>query len=542
MRPTVHVIAQSHIDVAWLWRYDPETIYGCCEPTFGLATKKMERYPSYRFSQSQVPLYEATERTFPKLFEKIKERIKEGRWEVVGGSYVEFEGGEPCGESIARQCIMGKRWFLEKLGVDVKTGWQVDAWSHPWQLPQILSKCGITSYLFRRGERGEKLFWWKSPDGSMVLGYKPLFENVPDSWEGFASMMSNRYGVEDVAVMIGRGDHGGGPTSDEIEAIGSFAQRISPSMEVRFSSFDEFVRSALARGRNFPVIDDELRFELVGDLTNCGEIKEENRHCENLLLAAEKFCSLASLVLNRRYPDEELYESWRKLLFNQFHDIIGGSGIPAVCEDAMRFYASIRESCDRQLRGSLSSISSNIDTRVQGMTVVVFNQLAWERTDLAEVELELKAGQEGLGLLDEDGNKLPVQITRDAEGGGKRLVKFIFIAENVPSLGYRTYRLVFGEGRDEPPSSLSTSELKIENEFFRVEVDPDIGCVRRILDKLDGFEVLDKSGGGNSLVAIEDMGTLKGDSSRGATPCSNPRGGPWKYQANPLWRSGSSVQ
>jgi len=347
-------------------------------------------------------------------------------------------------------------------------------------------------------------------------------------------MMSNRYGVEDVAVMIGRGDHGGGPTSDEIEAIGSFAKRISPTMEMRFSSFDEFVRAVLARGKDFPVIEDELGFELVGDLTNCGEIKAENRRSENLLLATEKFCSLASLMLNRRYPDEELYESWRKLLFNQFHDIIGGSGIPPVCEDAMRFYASIRESCDRQLRGSLSSISSNIDTRAQGMTIVVINQLAWERTDLAEVELELKEGQEGFGLLDEDGNRLPVQITRDAEEGRRRLVRFIFIAENVPSLGYRTYRLVFGEGRDEPPSSLSASELSVENEFFRVEVDPDTGCVSRILDKLDGFEVLDESRRGNSLVAIEDMGDSEGRFVKGSDTVLKPPGRALEISGKPV--------
>jgi len=160
--------------------------------------------------------------------------------------------------------------------------------------------------------------------------------------------------------------------------------------------------------------------------------------------------------------------------------------------------------------------------------------LAWERTDLAEVELELKAGQEGFGLLDEDGKELPVQMTSDAEEGGKRLVRFIFIAENVPSLGYRAYRLVFGEGRDEPQSSLSASELSVENEFFRVEVDRNTGCVSRILDKLDEFDVLDESGGGNSLVAIEDMGDSEGRFVKGSDTVLKSPGRSWEISSNPV--------
>jgi len=533
MRPTIHVIAQSHIDVAWLWRYDPETIYGCCEPTFNLAIENMERYSDYHFSQSQVPLYEAVEGTFPGLFEKMKEHIKEGRWEIVGGSYVEFEGGEPCGESIVRQCIMGKRYFHEKFGVDVKTGWQVDAWSHPWQLPQILSKCGITSYLFRRGEKGEKLFWWQSPDGSRVLAYKPLFEYVPSSWEDFLSKMSSRYGVDNVAVMIGRGDHGGGPTPEEIEAIRLFAERVSPRIGVRFNTFGGFSEAVLAQKKDFPVINDELGFELVGDLTNCGEIKRENRYCENLLLATERFCSVASIMLKREYPEEELHESWRRLLFNQFHDIIGGSGIPAVCEDAMRFYEIIKDSCRKQLRDSLSSISANIDTEGHGQALVVFNPLAWERTDLAEVELELRGGQR-VQLLDENGNELPIQVTEDVVEGERRLMKFIFIAENVPSLGYRTYRLITEEGRTSCPSTLSAGELSIENEFFRVEVDPYTGCLRRIFDKLDDFDVLDGSKRGNSLVAIEDLGDSEGRFVKGSDAVLKPPGRAWDILGSPV--------
>jgi len=524
-RGVIHVIPQSHIDVAWLWRYDPETIHRCCKPTFSLALDNMDRYPDYTFSQSQVPLYQATEEVYPKLFERIRRYIGEGRWEIVGGMYVEFEGGEPCGESLVRQCVMGKRYFLEKFGVDVTTGWQEDAWSHPWQLPQILRKCGIDSYMFKRGGKGERLFWWQSPDGSKVLAYNSHVSREPSqSWIDLLSEMRKRYGVDRAMIRIGRGDHGGGPTPEEIEAIKRFAEKTPPEIEVKFSTFREFVDSILAQNPDLPVLNDELGFELVGDLTNCGEIKRNNRLCENLLLTAERFCSIASILFGEPYPSEELYESWKKLLFNQFHDIIGGSGIPPVCRDALRFYEIIRESGERLLRDSLSTILKNIKTDGEGTPLIVVNPLPWERTDLAEIEIQLPEGQDEIQLLDEDGNRVPIQIVERREEKDRRFLRFIFIAERVPSLGYRTYRVVGGEGKISHPNPFSVEGLKVQNEFFSIEVDPDTGCLRSLLDRRGGREVLGASGRGNTLIAIEDEGDSEGRFVKGSDTIARPPG------------------
>ena len=533
-RGVIHVIPQSHIDVAWLWRYDPETIHRCCKPTFSLALDNMDRYPDYTFSQSQVPLYQATEEVYPKLFERIRRYIGEGRWEIVGGMYVEFEGGEPCGESLVRQCVMGKRYFLEKFGLDVTTGWQEDAWSHPWQLPQILRKCGIDSYMFKRGGKGERLFWWQSPDGSKVLAYNSHVSREPSqSWIDLLSEMRKRYGVDRAMIRIGRGDHGGGPTPEEIEAIKRFAEKTPPEIEVKFSTFREFVDSILAQNPDLPVLNDELGFELVGDLTNCGEIKRNNRLCENLLLTAERFCSIASILFGEPYPSEELYESWKKLLFNQFHDIIGGSGIPPVCRDALRFYEIIRESGERLLRDSLSIILKNIKTDGEGTPLIVVNPLPWERTDLAEIEIQLSEGQDEIQLLDEDGNRVPIQIVERREEKDRRFLRFIFIAERVPSLGYRTYRVVRGEGEISYPNPFSVEGLKVQNEFFSVEVDPDTGCLRSLLDRRDEREVLGASGRGNTLIAIEDEGDSEGRFVKGSDTIARPPGKAWDIISHP---------
>jgi len=523
MQGTIHVIAQSHIDVAWLWRYDPGTIHRCCKPTFTLATDNMDKFSDYTFSQSQVPLYQATEEVYPELFEKIKRRINEGRWEIVGGMYVEFESGEPCGESIVRQCVMGKRYFKTEFGVDVKTGWQEDAWSHPWQLPQILKKCGINSYMFKRGEKGERLFWWQSPDGSRVLTCKPHHGIPSPSWREFFSDMKERYGVKDVMIRIGRGDHGGGPTPEEIEAVKKFANEVSPEIEVKFDTFSNFMETLISQEPNVPALNDELGFELTGDLTNCGEIKKNNRECENLLLNSEKFCSIASILFGHPYPSEEFYESWKKVLFNQFHDIIGGSGIPPVCRDAFRDYEIVKESGERLLRDSIDTILENVNSEGEGIPIIVFNPLSWERTELAEVEVQLEEEQEEVQLLDEEGNQIPIQIVESREMENKRFLKFIFIADEVPSLGYKTYRVVRGKEKLSYSNPFSFDKQKISNELYQIEIDPDTGCIKTIFDKRNKREVL-SSPRGNLLVAIEDEGDSEGRFVKGSDTITKPPG------------------
>ncbi|RKY04847.1 hypothetical protein DRP77_02755 [Candidatus Poribacteria bacterium] len=523
MRGRIHVVPQSHIDVAWLWRYDPETIHRCCRPTFSLALRNMERYPDYTFAQSQVPLYRAMEELYPEIFEEIRRRVREGRWEIVGGMYVEFEGGEPCGESLVRQFVMGKRYFLEKFGVEVTTAWQEDAWSHPWQLPQIMRKCGIDSYMFKRGEKGERLFWWEAPDGSRVLACKPLHDLTPsERWVRFFEEMSERYGVRDVMIRIGRGDHGGGPTPEEIEAVRSFAEEARPELEVRFGTFRGFVDAILSQNPDLPVLRDELGFELVGDLTNCGEIKRMNRRCENLLLATEKLRSVASIQLGLPYPAEELYEDWRKLLFNQFHDIIGGSGIPPVCRDAMAFYEMIEESCSKLLEEGISALAGEIDTRGEGKAVLLFNALSWDRT--GPVELDIPEGAE-LKVLNAEGREIPCQMT--AEG------RLFFIAEEVPSIGYRLYRLAEGE----PPrfeTDLSVSGLTLENKFLRVEIDPETGYLRSVFDKSSGRELVEEGRLANLIVAIEDEGDSEGRFVKGSDTIARPPGRAHEVMGEPV--------
>ncbi|MFH1743319.1 MAG: glycoside hydrolase family 38 C-terminal domain-containing protein [bacterium] len=522
----IHIVPQSHIDVVWLWRYDPETIHRCCKPTFTQAIENLDRFPEYTFAQSQVPLYEPMERVYPGVFDKIKKYIHEGRWEIVGGMYVEPEGGEPCGESLVRQCVMGKRYFQQTFGVDVRTGWQPDAWSHPWQLPQIFKKSGIDSFLFRRGDMGEKLFWWESPDGSRVLTFR--FDDPEDppfpGWQETARTFKDRYGVNDTMIVIGWGDHGGGPKADDIQATLKFAKETASEASVEFSTFDRYSKAVLDREPDLPVIDRELGFQLQGDLTNVQEIKKSNRECENILLSSEKWASIASQFLNADYPSGEFEEAWKKLLFNQFHDILGGSLIPPAIEDAMGFYRSVRESCTSIMDMALTTIAKNIDTQGEGLPIVVFNPLSWTRTDFVEVELRYEKDPEHLRLRDSDGHDIPIQLLATHKEKKTTRLRFLFVASQVPSLGYKTYYAVPTSTAHESNTSLTVKDNSLENEFFRVEIDPQTGCVSRLFDKRNMREALNSSQRGNLPIAIEDEGDSEGRFMVGSDSYGKPPG------------------
>ena len=516
---TIHIVPQSHIDIVWLWRYDPETIHRCCKITYTQALDNMDRYPEFTFSQSQVPLFEPVENIYPDIYRRIKEYIRQGRWEIAGGMYVEPEGGEPNGESWVRQCVMGKRWFQKKFDLDISTGWQPDAWGHPSQLPQIMAKSGIKSYLWRRGDAGgprsdvsEKLFWWQAPDGSKVLAYRfPDPENPPyPEWKKDVSISKEKYKLNDTMIVIGWGDHGGGPSGKDIETTQDFANSLPAGYKAKFSSFQGYVQSVLKQNPQLPVIQDELGFELRGDLTNVCEIKKGNREGENLLLSTEKWAAIASQWFAFEYPREEFEDAWKKLLFNQFHDILGGSLIPEAIGDAMQYYQSVRDSGNYITGAAIKSIAKSINTEGEGQLVVVFNPLSWKRSDIVETTLEFPKLPDNLILKDSQGKTFPLQIIEQKNTKGKFLIRCLFIAPDVPSLGYKTFFVVESKNSPLPPNSLSVTENKLENEFFLIEIDSLTGCIKRLFDKKNNRELFKEAGEGNDLVAIEDEGDSEG--------------------------------
>jgi alpha-mannosidase len=522
----IWIVPNSHIDVAWLWRYDPETIHECCNLTFSRAIENLERFPDFTFSQSQVPLYEPMKTFYPEIYARIKKYVKERRWEIVGGHYLEFEGAEPCGESLVRQCLYGKRYFRREFGVDVKTGWQPDSWTHPWTLPQILNKSGIGLYMFKRCEKGERFFWWESPDGSRVLAYKPEItkSGAVERMEGFMKYMKGRYGMRMSMTAVGGGDHGGGVDGNRIESIEREAK--DKGLNIRFGRFDEFMSALAEDARRAPLLNDELGFEYEGSYTTCGEIKNGNRRSECLLMTAEKFCSAALSLNGSPYPQEKLANAWQKVLFNQFHDIISGCVIPPAAEDAIGLYEQVAETGQRCLRKSLEAISSQV-TMPDTNSIAVFNPLSWERMGVLETDVETPLPADEVCLIDPSGKKtILTQATSVASNtGGAARVHIVSAVEGIPSVGYKVFVLTRSGGA--PVSrSVSATENGLENAFFRVSVDSSTGDISGIYDKRLGREILKEGESGNVIQVLEDEGDSEG--------MINLTGKSWKL-GQPTW-------
>jgi alpha-mannosidase len=565
--PTIHVVAQSHIDLAWLWRWDPETVQVCCKKTFGIAVENLDKFPEYKFTQSQPPLYEATEFNHPEIFKKIEQYIKENRWELAGAMYVEAEGGEPSGESLVRQCIHGKHYFLKRFGKNVTTAWQEDSWSHPWQLPQIYKLCGVDAYFFKRGKQDPQIFWWESPDGTRLLSINPVnilhgFRDLHDAprLNKWIDKNLHQYNIQNIMVRIGRGDHGGGPKVSEIQKVLKFGKKNSTKYNVVFDTFENYKDALLKESGNLPVIKDEIGNELQGDLTNCSEIKQNNRMCENLLLDIEKIAtiaSIASLTDSKKsyvYPHEEIYCLWNKLLFNQFHDIIGGSCIPEANQDAFQLYDEIKNKGYELLLKAFSVLNSNSSSSQNKnqklVGVRLFNSLSWDRSDIVKIKLGISdvAQLKEIEIKDTNGVKIPFQISPMTDS-----TQVTFLA-NMPSCGVSHYYiqsdiLVDILGQDgginqriiqeiystdcdlsvfTPKSKvfegIKNQIIELENPFFQIKINSATGNLTEIYDKRLKFNILDDSQQGNALIAIADDGDSEGRFKRGSDIIDHPLG------------------
>lgn len=508
----IHIISQSHIDVAWFWPWNPETIHDCCRLTFLRALFILSRVKSYKYVQDQVPFYEAMKKYYPEIFESIKKYVSEGRWIVTGCMYVEADIEGLCGESLIRQCLYGKKYFLEEFGVDIKVCWIPDNWTHSPQLPQILLKSGVKYLVYKRGFKEETVFWWEGIDGSRVLACRPPFipsfmtQPYPNLRE--VASLYEKYGLENAMVLVGKGDHGGGLTYQEVMNVEKLS-REQKGLQVFFSTPEDFFaaieKEIEEKGIKLPVLRGELGWELVGCLTNRFELKKLNRLCENSLLSAEKFSAIAYAYNLLEYPEKELRKLWKTLLFNQFHDIIGGTVVEGAYEAAVSDLNRVLSESKQLLIKALKAISSQIDTSKYDVNIIVFNPLSWERTDAVEVELALPSTWSKIRVVDYSGKEAPLQVLSTVkQSPSKKIVKVIFIAENVPPLGYKVYGIEGGEAKEK--SELKASDKVIENTSYKVSLN-EKGFIESIYDKELEVELLKEP---IKLQLIEDLGDSEG--------------------------------
>jgi alpha-mannosidase len=490
----------AHLDLAWLWPVSETMRKG--RRTFASVLSLMERYDDFVFNQSSAQLYSWIEAESPEIFERVKRRVEEGRWEPVGGSWVESDCQIPSGESMVRQMLYGQRYFEEKFGHRSRVAWLPDAFGFSPALPQLLKGAGMDgffTYKLNWSETNEfpyDLYEWEGIDGSTVIAHD--FENPGQDYNGnitpkdiygtWRNFEGKRHHPESL-FSFGWGDGGGGPSERMLENYARL--KTFPAMpRLRMARVDEFFESLPREG--LPRWTGELYLELHrGTLTTQARVKKLNREAEHRLLEAEALATLAALH-GAEYQREELEAAWKTLLLNQFHDILPGTSIAEVYEVTHKELADVvREA--RKLRDR--ALSPPPEAPAQPALLVA-------NTSLNPRPLSVLLPEESLGgktsVTDANGRPLPSQRT-----AGGLLVHDQQLS--VPGLGWTTVRLESQGISPETPGYVLTEVLGgtvvLDNGLLRVEIGAD-GTLHRISDLELDREVLD--GRANRLWAYTD--------------------------------------
>ncbi len=477
---TLHLVGHAHIDMNWLWLW-PETVE-VCRSTWAQSCKFMDEFPDFHFSQSQPHAYLAIQQQYPELFAQMTRWVKAGRWEPTGGTWVECDTNMPSGEALVRQCLLARNYYRRVFDRVPDIGWCPDTFGHAWTVPQILAGCGLKNYYFTRCSKGLPLFWWEGPDGSRLLAYTTdnYSEHLGPHLQLMPLNVERQVGVKDAMVVYGVGDHGGGPTREDIQL--ALRLRDSPAFpKVEFSTSHDFYAAALKQKTDFPVIRDELNTIFEGCYTTHSDIKRENRELEYTLPAAETLAVMAA-PQGLAYPAADFEAAWQDTCFNQFHDILCGSAIHGSYEYSAGLYREAMGKATQALDTSADALLADVDTQGPGQAVAVFNTLGWPRSDYAEATLTTPSQPEGLLLRGPDGNPVPAQIVASRAEGDRWVTTFGFVAQSVPAVGYAVYH-VEAAARSVAAGALRAEGTTVASDRYELTVDPKSGTISRLFDR-----------------------------------------------------------
>ena len=535
----------AHIDAAWLWPRS-ETI-DAVHRTFTTALQLMNEYPDYVYTQSAAQYYEWMADKYPDLNDQIKQRIKEGRWEVVGGMWVEPDLNLPSGESQVRQLLIGQRFFKKEYGVTARIGWNPDSFGYNWQLPQIYKRSGLDYFVTQKMHWNDtnqlpfRLFWWESPDGSKVLTYFPTdyaWTNVNPTRlsADFAESAARNPGTTEHMDLYGVGDHGGGPTRDMLDQGEHWMELAKQSdtavPDFRFSTaqhyFDD-VQShlnpnsptwnydSIAKGYTapptgpngelaIPTWKDELYFEFHrGIYTTQAAHKRGIRTTETATLNAEKLASFAWLD-GDAYPDQLLNTNWEKITFNEFHDLAAGSGIAVIYRDAQKDFTQVFDADHNINEAALGTLNARIDTRVLGNTpILIYNTMAWPRTETVELKVQLPEDTTSVKLLDVHDHPILAQVL--SKDVATHQFTILARVNDVPALGYTVLHAEPATTADHTsPLTLhdNAADYTLANADIKLVIDKHTGCITNLTTLSTSAEYLAPNACGNQLQTFVD--------------------------------------
>jgi len=553
---TLHCVGHAHLDMNWMWNW-PETV-AAVNDTYTTIDRLMDEFPTFTFAQSQTSIYQIMKDYTPRLYEKVKQRIREGRWEVVANQWVESDKNMTSGESICRQLLYTKRFFADELDMPadaITIDWEPDTFGHAQTIPTILGQGGVRRYYFCRTGTGPQLFWWQGTDGTRLLAFddnKRWYINKlnPEVTRDLFAF-ERATGLRDYLFVYGVGDHGGGPTRQDLR-MGLRMNEWPIFPRIMFSTTRAFFDIVEAAKPTLPVVDCEMNTIFEGCYTSQSAVKHANRRSEHLVVEAEMVALLGTAELNLPYPHPELYDVWRRTLLNQFHDILPGSGAHATIEYALGLYQEILARTSMIKTEALRGIAARVNTLAicpchpvlpvgvrdgQGLGAgmgdvrhdgavtrygtgslcsdpfVIFNPSPWPRTEVVTVRLwNRDYGSLPLEVRDDAGHVVPAQ----AIGSGAfwwlhhEYQEVAFPVTEVPAFGYRTYTVARATAPTSPTpdctarlDGLSKQGAEIncmsfagittgvlENEYYRVVIEQESGAILHLLDKNTGIDLV----------------------------------------------------
>ena len=499
----VYMIGNAHLDPVWLWRWQD----GFAEilATYRSALDRLYEFPETKFTSACAVYYQWIEKMAPDMFAEIQEMVRQGRWEIVGGWFLQPDCNIPSGESLMRHTLFSQRYFKEKFGVTATAGYNVDSFGHNAAIPKILRAGGMENYVFMRPSlteqgRSESVFWWESDDGSRVAAFRiPIRYNLNAKSLHQLEEIIDKANAEnqDMMAFYGVGNHGGGPTIRMLHSFNEMGRK-----ELRYETVGAYFDKV--RNDDLPTIQGELQHHARGCYSAESSIKKGNRKCEENLIAAERLCLMANRMTGAKYPAKKLNKAWKNVLFNQFHDIMGGCCVRTAYQDASYLHGEAMSITEQEINVAMQNIAWHIDTlqgetlpsykydlhnkgqwaiwehEVLGTPVVVFNIHPWPVRQTVQVYAYASK------MTDDKGKEIPFQLVRGEHTDGTDKVNTAFIAE-VPAMGYRVYRLFTEkESTESFQSELQAAETTLENSLIYLELDKTTGDICKLVDKKNG--------------------------------------------------------
>ena len=491
----LHMIGNAHLDPVWLWRWQE----GCAEAiaTCWSAIDRLDENPDFVFTRGEALIYRWIEELDPQLFARIRGFVAAGRWVIVNGWWIQPDCNIPGGEAVIRQALYGKRYFADRFGIDVTVGYNVDSFGHAATLPMLLRHTGSDSYVFMRPQSHEmtlpaELFDWVSPDGSAVRAFRIQTAYVtatrslplPDKIDRHLAMSAAA--GHPFMCFYGVGNHGGGPTRATLATIDA---RRAAGDPVVYSDPPRFF--AAVRDTAVPRVETALQFHAIGCYSAASALKALNRRAEAALGQAETAAALAFRQTGATYPHATFAALWQAVLFNQFHDTMGGSSIEPACEDAIHAYGAAIAGAEEQLNAATRHLARTVcrmpNPRDPQFLSMNFNDADWD--GIVEMQPWTDFETVPRRLLDEDGLTVPFQsIQTEATMRGIQRIAF---RVRIPAFGYRLLRFVEDANPEAPQPEPSVprplhAPLTAQTTGWRLEVDPASGAIQSLTNRRSG--------------------------------------------------------